>query len=78
MGPPTERIPEDRALPEHVDVAVVGGGIVGVSTARSLAEKGLSVAVFDKGHIEDTSRASSRAATGDGAAQRIAICANWN
>ena len=58
MGPPTERIPDDRSLPERVDVVVIGGGIIGISTARALAEKGLSVAVCEKGHIagEQSSR----------------------
>ncbi|SAL42289.1 FAD dependent oxidoreductase [Caballeronia cordobensis] len=58
MGPPTERITEDRTLPDRVDVVIVGGGIIGISTARALAEKGLSVAVCEKGAIagEQSSR----------------------
>ena len=58
MGPPTERIPEDRTLPSHVDVVIVGGGVIGISTARALIEKGLSVAVCEKGYIagEQSSR----------------------
>src|SRR4051812_163844 len=58
MGPPTERIAEDRVLPERVDVVVVGGGVIGISTARFLTEKGLSVAVCEKGHVagEQSSR----------------------
>ncbi|SAK65334.1 FAD dependent oxidoreductase [Caballeronia hypogeia] len=58
MGPPTERITDDRALPDHVDVVIVGGGVIGISTARALAEKGLSVAVCEKGYIagEQSSR----------------------
>lgn len=31
----------------HVDVAIVGGGIVGITTARMLKEKGLTVAVVE-------------------------------
>jgi glycine/D-amino acid oxidase-like deaminating enzyme len=58
MGPPVQRIAEDRVVPEHVDAVIVGGGIVGISTARFLAEKGLSVAVCEKGHVagEQSSR----------------------
>jgi glycine/D-amino acid oxidase-like deaminating enzyme len=46
-------------LPEAVDVAIVGGGITGCSTALELARRGLRVAVFDRGPIgaEQSSRA---------------------
>jgi glycine/D-amino acid oxidase-like deaminating enzyme len=45
-------------LPEKVDVVVIGGGIVGVSTALSLIERGVSVALCEKGLIagEQSSR----------------------
>jgi glycine/D-amino acid oxidase-like deaminating enzyme/nitrite reductase/ring-hydroxylating ferredoxin subunit len=33
--------------PLHVDVAIVGGGIVGITTARMLKDKGLTVAVVE-------------------------------
>lgn len=58
MGPRTERIPDDQTLPDRVDVVIIGGGIIGVSTARALAAKGLSVAVCEKGYIagEQSSR----------------------
>src|SRR5678816_351850 len=42
---------EAHALPSVVDVAVIGGGIVGCSAAYFLARAGLSVAVFEKGRI---------------------------
>ncbi len=46
------------ALPERVDVVVIGGGIVGASTALILAERGISVALIEKGVIggEQSSR----------------------
>ena len=39
------------ALPEAVDVVVVGGGIVGVSAAYFLAKRGVPVALCEKGRI---------------------------
>src|SRR5690349_21109240 len=41
----------ERALPKHADVVIVGGGIVGTSTALFLAERGVSVALCEKGLI---------------------------
>lgn len=55
-----ELLPVDTSatLPEAVDVAIVGGGIVGVSAALFLAERNLKVALFEKGLIggEQSSR----------------------
>ncbi|MFE0755520.1 NAD(P)/FAD-dependent oxidoreductase [Inquilinus sp. NPDC058860] len=58
MSPPVDPVASDAALPARVDVVVVGGGIVGAATALSLAEKGLSVALCEKGRIggEQSSR----------------------
>jgi glycine/D-amino acid oxidase-like deaminating enzyme len=36
-----------RELPERVDVAVIGGGFCGLSAARTLAKRGVNVAVFE-------------------------------
>ncbi len=46
------------ALPSETDVVIVGGGIIGVSTALFLAEKGLRVCVCEKGRVaaEQSSR----------------------
>jgi glycine/D-amino acid oxidase-like deaminating enzyme len=40
-----------KSLPASADVVIVGGGIVGVSTAYFLARRGVSVALFEKGRI---------------------------
>jgi glycine/D-amino acid oxidase-like deaminating enzyme len=40
-----------HVLPDVVDVAIIGGGIVGCSAAYFLAREGLRVAVFEKGRI---------------------------
>jgi len=46
------------ALPEEVDVAIVGGGVIGVCTAWFLAKSGRKVLICDKGRIagEQSSR----------------------
>ncbi len=38
-------------LPEAVDVAIIGGGIIGVSAAFQLARRGVRVAVLEKGIV---------------------------
>lgn len=39
------------SIPRSADVVIIGGGIVGVSTALFLAKQGVSVALCEKGHI---------------------------
>jgi len=58
MSPSILRIRSDDKLPERTDAVVIGGGIVGASTAYFLAKRGLSVALLEKGHIggEQSSR----------------------
>lgn len=51
-----------RPFPEKVDVAIIGGGIAGITTALFLAEAGVSVAVLEK----VVSRPNKVRATGDG------------
>ena len=41
----------ETALPDSADVVVIGGGIVGCSTAYFLAKRGLSVLLCEKGRI---------------------------
>ncbi|WP_114812972.1 NAD(P)/FAD-dependent oxidoreductase [Paraburkholderia kururiensis] len=58
MGPKVDIVADDIKLPECADVVVIGGGIIGVCTALALSEKGLSVALCEKGYIagEQSSR----------------------
>jgi glycine/D-amino acid oxidase-like deaminating enzyme len=55
---PLRLIESSSQLPSHADVVVIGGGIIGVFTAYYLAQRGLSVAVVEKGRIgaEQSSR----------------------
>jgi glycine/D-amino acid oxidase-like deaminating enzyme len=57
-GPAVQPVATTETLPEAVDIAIIGGGIVGVSTALWLARRGVSVALFEKGRIaaEQSSR----------------------
>ena len=45
-------------LPTQADVVIVGGGVIGISTALALADRGVSVLVCDKGRVaaEQSSR----------------------
>jgi glycine/D-amino acid oxidase-like deaminating enzyme len=58
MSAPILRIRSDDELPARADAVVIGGGIVGVSTAYFLAKRGLSVALLEKGYVggEQSSR----------------------
>ena len=58
MAPRVDPVRSDEALPARADVVIIGGGIIGTSTALFLAEKGVSVALCEKGHIagEQSSR----------------------
>lgn len=58
MSPLIHHISSDETLPKSADVVVIGGGIVGASAAYSLARRGLSVALIEKGYVgcEQSSR----------------------
>lgn len=58
MSPPVDRITPSPELPKKADVVVIGAGIIGITAALTLAERGRSVAVIDKGHVggEQSSR----------------------
>ncbi len=52
MPPPApDPVPSHRTLPEAVEVVIVGGGIVGASAALALAERGVTVALCEKGIV---------------------------
>jgi NADPH-dependent 2,4-dienoyl-CoA reductase/sulfur reductase-like enzyme len=57
-GPPLDITETDRSLPTKADVVIVGGGIIGVSTALFLAERGVDVVLCEKGVLggEQSSR----------------------
>jgi glycine oxidase len=38
-------------MPAHPDVAIIGGGIIGLTSAYFLAKAGASVAVYDRGDL---------------------------
>ncbi len=58
MSPRVDPVMASAVLPDRTDVVVIGGGIVGCSTALFLARKGLGVALCEKGRIagEQSSR----------------------
>ena len=58
MAPRVDPVTSDPELPTRTGVVVVGGGIIGISTAFFLARKGIPVVVCEKGHVggEQSSR----------------------
>lgn len=43
----------DTALPVQAPIVVIGGGVIGVMAALTLAERGIPVALIEKGRIAD-------------------------
>src|SRR6201984_2379532 len=58
MAPRVDPVRSDDVLPARADVVIVGGGIIGTSTALFLAQKGVHAVLCEKGHIagEQSSR----------------------
>jgi glycine/D-amino acid oxidase-like deaminating enzyme len=58
MGPYVDPVASDEAIPTATSVVVIGGGIIGVSAALTLATGGISVVLCEKGYIacEQSSR----------------------
>ncbi|MBS0562859.1 MAG: FAD-binding oxidoreductase, partial [Proteobacteria bacterium] len=58
MGPPVKTVHNSEAIPAATSVVVIGGGIIGTSTALFLSQKGIPVVLCEKGHIagEQSSR----------------------
>lgn len=51
VAPRVDPLLRTSDFPAKADVVVIGGGIIGASTALSLAERGISVALCEKGRI---------------------------
>ena len=58
MGPTILAVETSKDFPTSAEVVIIGGGIVGLTTALTLAERNISVVVLEKGHIvgEQSSR----------------------
>ncbi|MDK1490729.1 FAD-binding oxidoreductase [Sinorhizobium sp. 7-81] len=57
-GPVLDPVITENSLPPKADVVIIGGGIIGVSTALFLAERGIQVVLCEKGALggEQSSR----------------------
>lgn len=57
-GPLREKVVSDAIFPPSVDVVIIGGGIIGACAALELIDRGLRVALCEKGEVgaEQSSR----------------------
>ncbi len=51
MSSPDVSFAKPDSFPKTVDVAIIGGGVVGVATALELARRGVTVAVLERGRV---------------------------
>ena len=65
-GPALDPVETDASLPGSADVVIIGGGIIGVSTALFLAERGVKVVLCEKGDLG-----------GEQSSRNWAGCASW-
>ena len=58
MGPPVDAFAPDELQPARTGIVVIGGGIIGISTALALARDGVAVTLCEKGELagEQSSR----------------------
>jgi glycine/D-amino acid oxidase-like deaminating enzyme len=58
MGPSVRHVETDEICPRETGVVVIGGGIIGASTALFLSMRGIPVTLFEKGRLagEQSSR----------------------
>jgi glycine/D-amino acid oxidase-like deaminating enzyme len=58
MGPYVDSVTSDEILPAATSIVIVGGGIIGVSAALTLASRGIPTTLCEKGYIacEQSSR----------------------